>query len=135
MNSVGQTTQPTYAFWSLGLSKSNNQGFRYFIIDLIWLIWFVQQWFLFMICLNFVIALISQSYDSVMTKYEEILYKQRTYLNRECRLVLKSLKIKDRMDRWYPLKPQFLFLFHLFFYLTLLHLGNNEQALKINELI
>ena len=23
---------------------------------------------------------------------------QRTYLNRECRLILKSLKIKDRMD-------------------------------------
>jgi len=51
-----------------------------------------------MILLNFVIALISQSYDSVMTKYEEITYMQRTYLNRECRLVLKSFKIKERMD-------------------------------------
>ena len=33
-----------------------------------------------------------------MTKYQEITYKQRTYLNRECRLILKSLKMKDRMD-------------------------------------
>lgn len=68
------------------------------MIDLIWVVWFLQQWFIFMILLNFVIALISQSYDSVMTKYQEITYMQRTYLNRECRLILKSLKIKDRMD-------------------------------------
>jgi len=33
-----------------------------------------------------------------MSKYQEITYKQRTYLNRECRLILKSMKIKDRMD-------------------------------------
>ena len=68
------------------------------MIDLIWVVWFLQQWFIFMILLNFVIALISQSYDSVMTKYQEITYMQRTYLNRESRLILKSLKIKDRMD-------------------------------------
>ena len=49
-----------------------------------------------MILLNFVIALISQSYDSVMLKYVEIAYRQRSYLNRECCLVVKSIGLKDR---------------------------------------
>ena len=31
-----------------------------------------------------------------MTKYIEITYRQRSYLNRECCLVVKSIGLKDR---------------------------------------
>ena len=44
-----------------------------------------------MILLNFIIALITQSYENVMTTELEIKYKQRTQLNREACLILNRL--------------------------------------------
>lgn len=70
------------------------------MVWLIWTTWFLNQWFIFIILLNFVIAIISQSYDSVMLKSVQNKYFQRTQLNQECRLVLKSLKVKERMDQF-----------------------------------
>ena len=44
-----------------------------------------------MILLNFVIALISQSYDDVMERQLEAEYQQMTKLNRECRFMMKAI--------------------------------------------
>lgn len=57
--------------------------------SIIWLIWFFNQFIVLIILLNFLIAIISQSYEMVMTKTSESKYKQRSDLNVECYLVLK----------------------------------------------
>jgi hypothetical protein len=44
-----------------------------------------------MILLNFVIAVICDSFTNVMEKQSEALYKQRTRLNRESRYIIKVL--------------------------------------------
>jgi preprotein translocase subunit SecA len=44
-----------------------------------------------MVLLNFVIALISQSYDDVMEKQMESDYLQKTKLTRECRFMMKTI--------------------------------------------
>ena len=50
----------------------------------------MNQFFIFMILLNFIIALISQSYDDVMEKQMETEYIQKTKLNRVVRFMMKS---------------------------------------------
>ena len=87
-NAIGNINAPNYTFWQ---PKDNiDDPSSHTVILAIWFIWFLNQWFIFMILLNFVIALISQSYETVMTKAMEAKYAQRTKLNKECQLVMKS---------------------------------------------
>ena len=61
------------------------------MVCFIWVLWFANQFLNLIILLNFLIAIISQSYDNVMSKSLEYKYNQRCQMNRECRLILKSL--------------------------------------------
>jgi len=62
-----------------------------FYIGIIWFMWFANQFFILIILLNFLIAVISQSYENVMSKAVISKYRQRAQLNRECRLVYAEL--------------------------------------------
>jgi hypothetical protein len=53
------------------------------MIALIWFIWVTQQLLILIILLNFLIALVSQSYENVKSKEEIYKYKQRVEMNRE----------------------------------------------------
>ena len=58
-DSVGNINPPAYKFWTKnddGEPRTNIEGF---MVGLIWLTWFLNQWFIFIILLNFVIAIIS----------------------------------------------------------------------------
>ena len=72
-NSLGNISTPGYTIWDPS-DKENKNLFNTIILVVIWVIWFLNQWFIFMILLNFVIALISQSYDDVMEKQMETEY-------------------------------------------------------------
>jgi len=89
-NSLGNISTPGYTIWDPS-KKDNKNLFNSIILVVIWVIWFLNQWFIFMILLNFIIALISQSYDDVMEKQMETEYLQKTKLNRECRFMMKTL--------------------------------------------
>lgn len=52
-----------------------------------WLLWVSNAFFMLIILLNFLIAIISQSYDSVMTRQEQIVYHARCEFNVECTLI------------------------------------------------
>jgi len=63
-NGIGNINNPTFSF-AAGLSKMN--GLDYTLIGLVYILWFVAQIILLVILLNFVIALISQYYEDVMS--------------------------------------------------------------------
>ena len=61
------------------------------MITLIWLVWVLHQFLVLVILLNFLIAIISQSYENVMTKLEIFKYKTRVDFNLECLQVQEFL--------------------------------------------
>ena len=58
------------------------------MISMIWTLWIIHQFVNMIILLNFLIAIISQSYENVMSKSAIFKYKQRAQLNQECLMML-----------------------------------------------
>ena len=85
-NSIGDISAPSYGRWS-DLLESNSkyeQNKAYMMITLIWIVWVLHQFMNLIILLNFLIAIISQSYENVMQKLVVFKYKTRVDFNLEC---------------------------------------------------
>jgi len=54
------------------------------MVSIIWLIWFMHQFLCLIILLNFLIAVVSQSYDEVMSKAILMKFKNMIDMNGEC---------------------------------------------------
>jgi hypothetical protein len=66
------------------------------MISVIWIVWFVHQFLILIILLNFLIAIVSGSYEDVMSKESEHKYMHRTEMNLECFVMLnKKCKLPD----------------------------------------
>ena len=64
--SVGDIKIHDYSVWSERMEDSPwSSGMMVFII---WITWWMNQYIMLVIMLNFLIAIISQSYEDVMTK-------------------------------------------------------------------
>ena len=68
------------------------------MIYLIYLVWFLNQYFIYILLLNFLIAVISQSYADVMAHANISVYKQRSELNRECLIRGKAFGQDDEVN-------------------------------------
>ena len=79
-NSIGDISTPGYDNWMEG-DISNAK--KYTILSLIWGIWLFNQFLNLIILLNFLIAVISQVYDSVVADQKLLLYTHRAEMNRE----------------------------------------------------
>jgi len=67
-----------------------------FIIYMIWAFWFLNQFLILIVLLNFLIAVISQSYENVMNSAQQFKYKQRCELIREAAIINETFgKFKD----------------------------------------
>ena len=75
-------------------------------------IWFLNQFFVVIILLNFLIAVISQSYENVMNKQDIKKYEYIADLNEEALMMINSL---PRMKRTFD--------------------GEKQQLVKKNQLI
>ena len=65
-NSVGDIKIPDYSVWSERIEDSPwSSGMMIFII---WITWWINQYIMLIIMLNFLIAIIAQSYEDVMTR-------------------------------------------------------------------
>ena len=85
-NSIGDIAAPVYPRWD-EMSQSTKAGKQFLgkmMIMIIWFIWIFHQFVILIILLNFLIAIISQSYEDVMSKSEQMKYKTRVDLNLEC---------------------------------------------------
>ena len=90
---------PIYGFW-LNKDDRTNTFTQGALVWIIWVTWFTNQWFIFIILLNFIIAIISHSYDSVMAKATKFRYLQRADMNLECRIVMKFFSLLNKMDQF-----------------------------------
>ena len=75
-NSIGDIATPSYDMWQ-GENMKENPFTCNFMILVIWVSWFVNQYLNLIILLNFLIAIISQSYEEIMTEQSVFRYQHR----------------------------------------------------------
>ena len=68
------------------------------MIYFIWFFWVLNQYIIFIILLNFLISIISESYDNVMCKSLQSKYQNRCLINREVRLTMKKFGLNKDLN-------------------------------------
>jgi hypothetical protein len=107
-NSSASVYPPIYYFWSNQLPEEDSDPEMFYesentipaliMIYVIWFIWFLNQIVVTIILLNFLIAIISQSYEQVMSISKIGLYNHRRDLNVTCQLMLRYFNLLKPMD-------------------------------------
>ena len=72
-NSIGNIVPPVYTSWSASMNDKASttvQVQKHIIIGLIWFVWLFNQFLNLIIMLNFLIAVISQVYETVVSNQE-----------------------------------------------------------------
>lgn len=93
-NSISDIQVPKYPFWTEVAQLEEGKYYGYFMIACIWCIWLVNQFFITIILLNFLIAIIVQSYESVMSKSIINIYSTKAAWNRDYRIIKTWLSDK-----------------------------------------
>jgi hypothetical protein len=68
-----------------------DDNLKYLNIYLIWGLWYTQTFIMLVVMLNFIIAVINQTYEQVKNNQELIHYQYRASINLECFEVLEFL--------------------------------------------
>lgn len=106
-NSVGVVFPPMYEFWNGQIPEDRNaEDFwegeavlpSLVMVYIIWFVWTMNQLVVFIILLNFLIAMISQSYEQVMSISTQGLYKHRRDLNVTSQLMLRYFNLLKPID-------------------------------------
>ena len=95
-NSIGDLAAPGTSKWSEAAIDSPNASWM--MIYAVWFIWLLNQYLVLIILLNFLIAVISTSYETVMEDELFHKYQARVAFNRECRLLLSAFGLQTRYD-------------------------------------
>lgn len=85
-NSIGDEQIPDTNYWT-AQSKTDFPVLYDTVIGYSWALWLLNACFMLIMLLNFLIAIISQSYDQVMTNSQVLLYNMRCDFNMECALL------------------------------------------------
>lgn len=108
-NSMGDLSLPAYSNWTdwcndgsepaVGFGTCN--AFNYYgsssMIYLLWFFWFINIFLMLIILLNFLIAVISATYEKVNSQKTNYTYKDKSEMNEECCTILKSLYNKGEV--------------------------------------
>lgn len=95
-NSIGDISPPIYTFWKNRYEQ--DPTITFVMIQFIWVVWIFQQFLVFIILLNFLIAIVSNSYEDVMKQQVVNKYKHRAELNCQCQRVLHTFKLDAQLD-------------------------------------
>ena len=79
-SSIGDIQPPRYTFW-LSAREQGHSVVPFLMVYFIWLIWFCTQFINLVILLNFLIAVISQSYEDIMSREIFTRYSLRSHMN------------------------------------------------------
>lgn len=81
--------------WSNSIGNINDPEFshvkEHWEVVLVWAVWYFNQLFIFIILLNFLIAVIGQSYENVMNNAIEFQYNNKATLNSEAHQLIKCI--------------------------------------------
>ena len=94
-NAVANLGSPELGFWE---KQTENPAVSSVMVYICWIIWMLNQFFILVILLNFLIAIICQSYEEVLSKQIVTKYTKKCELNRECRLLLRTLGGLQRFE-------------------------------------
>ena len=86
--SVGELGKPTYP----KILKKEPSITKSVTIMLIWLVWFVLTFFMIVIMLNFLIAVITTTYEKVSSLQKIFGFKHKAELNEECYQLIQVFK-------------------------------------------
>ena len=81
-NSIGDISTPSYNNWIENDVITETQ--LYYLMSLIWFFWIMNQMITLIILLNFLIAVISDSYANVNAVKDMYTYSHKAELNYEC---------------------------------------------------
>lgn len=90
-NSISDIQVPQYPFWTKVTQLEQGAAYGHVMIACIWGIWLINQFFITIILLNFLIAIIVQSYESVMSKSIINIYSTKAAWNRDYRIIKSYL--------------------------------------------
>mmetsp|Transcript_3352 Transcript_3352/g.5063 ORF Transcript_3352/g.5063 Transcript_3352/m.5063 type:complete len:244 (-) Transcript_3352:104-835(-) len=83
-NSIGDLATPDYEWWLPGEDENKSMtGVKYIMVNAVWFVWFANQFVNLIILLNFLIAVISQTYEKVISAQQTHNYLHKSQLNRE----------------------------------------------------
>jgi len=88
-NSIGNIAPPIYEGWME--HRMTHPKIVQTMTVLIWLFWFLNQFFVLIILLNFLVAIMGQAYEEIMTEALYFKYYHRAQLNKEARESLEFL--------------------------------------------
>ena len=77
-NSIGDVQTPKYDWWTTTQEGSTITGI---MIGYAWILFITHQFLLLIILVNFLIAMVSQSYDSVVSEKQIRIYQSKCYFN------------------------------------------------------
>jgi len=107
-NAIGDIYAPDYHKWSENLNaedavkdeESARTGvtYTYVMITLVWLIWWLNQLFLFLVLTNFLISIIGNSFGDNIAKNMEVAYANKIDLNVETALFKKWMGNDQKFD-------------------------------------
>ena len=91
-NAVGDLQMPTYDYWT---AEGNSGIYPQVMIFLIWALYTLFIFVLDLMALNFLIAIFSQSYESIMDRQIEAIIESKIELNQECLQELNNLEDEE----------------------------------------
>lgn len=95
-NSIGDINAPVTSFWTTRATHMPDSATETsLIMFVIWTFWLLNQFFVLIVLLNFLIAIISESYEAVMAESIIHKYEHKIEMNRSHRLVAKSFGMKS----------------------------------------
>ena len=82
-NAIGDFTTPNYDIWLFGNGKDSQYTLegRAIMIYIIWIVWFLNGLVQVIMLLNFLIAVISQTYESVVSQQIIYTFTDRAEIN------------------------------------------------------
>jgi len=89
---VGEVGFPGYS----GIMAEEPSMWRGTNVIIIWVLWFVQALFMLVVMLNFLVAVLQQTYDRIQSYQKIILYRQRAELNEECFTLMQIFQTLPR---------------------------------------
>lgn len=96
-NSLGDVILPSYGGWIKKKQEGGSELEANLMIYLLWIFWFSNIFLMLIILLNFLIAVISATYEEIDAKKINYTYKDKAEMNVECCTILKSLYYKGEV--------------------------------------
>ena len=96
-NSYGDISAPSYSHW-LENDHITEAG-KGFFTAYSWVLFSIHEFFMVIVLLNFLIAIVSQSYDSIMDNEQVETIQSKIYMNDEASIIFDALDVLFRITR------------------------------------